>query len=96
MVDWDDPSKPLPRNGAGSLALVLGLIAVVFAFVPIVGEFVALPAALMAVVLGLVGMRRVEIGLATNGRQALTGSILGITSGFITFLIFAATLGPVQ
>ena len=93
MVDRDEPPKPLPRNGAGSLAVVMGICAVVFAFVPIVGEFVAVPASLMAVALGLVGLRRVEKGIATNSGQALAGSVLGIISGFIFFLVFAATSG---
>ena len=93
MVDRDDPPEPVPRNGAGSLALLMGMVAVVFAFVPIVGEFVAVPASLMAVAFGLVGLGRVDKGIATNGRQALTGSILGIISGFIFFLIFAASSG---
>lgn len=92
----EDPLKPLPRSGVGSFALVFGLVAVVFAFVPIVGEFVAAPAALLAIVLGLVGLWRVDRGIADNGRHALTGSFLGVLSGLIMFLIFAATVGPVN
>jgi hypothetical protein len=93
MVDRDEPPKPLPRNGAGSLAVVMGMCAIVFAFVPIVGEFVAVPASLMALALGLVGLWRVDRGIATNGRQAFMGSVLGIISIFIFFLVFAATSG---
>jgi hypothetical protein len=93
MVDRDEPQKPLPRNGAGSLAVVMGMCAMVFAFVPIVGEFVAVPASLMALALGLVGLWRVDRGIATNGRQAFMGSVLGIISIFIFFLVFAATSG---
>lgn len=81
----------LTRNGPGSTALVLGVVALVFAFVPIVGEFVAAPSALLAIVLGLVGLGRVEKGVATNGGQALAGSILGLAAGLILFLVFAAT-----
>jgi hypothetical protein len=93
MVDRDEPPKPLPRNGAGSLAVVMGMCAILFAFVPIVGEFVAVPASLMALALGLVGLWRVDRGIATNGRQAFMGSVLGIISIFIFFLVFAATSG---
>ena len=80
-----------PRNGAGSIALVMGVVALVFAFVPIIGEFIAAPSAVLAIVLGLIGLGRVEKGLATNGGQALAGSILGLIAGLILFLVFAAT-----
>ena len=93
MADEDQPSKPLPRNGAGSLAVVMGVCAVVFAFVPIVGEVVAVPASLTAVALGLVGLWRVDRGIATNGGQAFAGSVLGILAAFIFFLVLAATAG---
>lgn len=93
MVDRDEPAQPHPRNGAGRLAVVMGGCAIVFAFVPIVGEFVAVPASLTAIALGLVGLWRVDKGIATNGRQAFAGSALGIISGFIFFLVFAATSG---
>ncbi|HEX6339372.1 MAG TPA: hypothetical protein VFZ85_20635 [Jiangellaceae bacterium] len=93
MADRDVPPTPLPRNGAGSLAVVMGMCAVVFAFIPGVGEFVAVPASLMAIGLGLVGLWRVDKGIATNGGQAFAGSVLGIISGFIFFLVFAATSG---
>jgi hypothetical protein len=35
----------------------------------------------------------VDRGIATNGRQAFMGSVLGIISIFIFFLVFAATSG---
>jgi hypothetical protein len=35
----------------------------------------------------------VDKGIATNGGQALAGSVLGILSVFIFFLVFAATSG---
>ena len=95
-MSLEDPSQSAPRNGPGGAALLLGLIAVVFALIPIVGEFVAAPAALLAIVLGLVGLGRVDQGIATNGGQALAGSVLGVVAGFIVFLVMAATLGPAE
>jgi hypothetical protein len=91
-MSQEDP----PRNGLGSAALVLGLVALPFVFVPIIGEFVAAPAALLAIVLGLVGLGRVDRGIATNGGEALAGSILGLVSAFVMFLIIAATVGPAE
>jgi hypothetical protein len=95
-MSLEEPSQPPPRNGLGSTAFVAGVVAVVFAFVPIVGEFVAVPAAVLAIALGLVGFDRALRGIATNGREALVGSILGASSGVVLFLIFAATAGPVD
>lgn len=88
------PSKSPSRNGPGSAALVLGLVAVVFAVVPVIGDFVTIPSAVLAVVLGIVGLFRVENGIATNRGAALAGVILGFVSGFVTFLIIAATVTP--
>lgn len=89
MSPSDRPDQP--RNGAGSAALVSGIVAVIFAVVPVVGEFVALPAALAAIVLGGIGLGRIDKGTATNLTETLTGMILGVLSGLIIFLIIIAT-----
>jgi hypothetical protein len=62
--------------------------------VPIVGEFVAAPAGLLAVVFGLVGLGRVWQGVATNGGKAAAGSALGVVAGLVLALVLAATVGP--
>jgi tetrahydromethanopterin S-methyltransferase subunit C len=80
-----------PRNGAGELALGMGLVALAFSFFPIVGEFVAAPAAVLAVVAGSVGVRRADRGLATNPVPAWTGIGLGVAAGLMTLLVFVAT-----
>lgn len=92
-MTFDAPPQS-PRNGLGSFSLVLGLLAFVFAFFPIVGEYVAAPAAVLAIGLGLAGLRRVDKEIATNGRDALAGVVLGILSGFIIFLVYAASANP--
>jgi hypothetical protein len=93
-VDGEPATEPRPRNGLGGAALFTGVLALVFAFVPIVGEFVAAPASVLAIVLGLVGFNRAEKGLATDGGRALTGAVLGLVAGFVVFLVFIATMGP--
>lgn len=80
-----------PGNGLGSFSLAMGVVALVFSFVPVAGEFVAAPSAVLAIGLGLAGLSRAEKGLATNGGQALAGSMLGLVAAVIIFLIFAAT-----
>lgn len=84
------PWRPPERNGAGDAAFTLGVLAMVFVFVPLVGDFVTLPSALGAVVLGVVGIDRAERGLATNPRKALAGALLGVVSAFITFVTLVA------
>lgn len=84
------PWCPPERNGAGDAAFTLGVLATIFAFVPIVGDFIALPSALGAVVLGVVGIVRADRGVATNPGKALAGVLLGVISAFITFITIAA------
>ncbi|MCE0487270.1 hypothetical protein [Ornithinimicrobium sediminis] len=86
----DSPWRSSERNGAGDAAFTLGVLAMVFVFVPIVGDLVAVPSALAAVVLGAVGIVRAEQGLATNPGKALSGALLGVLSAFITFVTVAA------
>ncbi|GAA5107233.1 hypothetical protein GCM10023319_78700 [Nocardia iowensis] len=80
-----------PRNGVGVVALVAGIVSVVFAFVPIVGELVAAPTAVVALTCGWIGFVRADKGLATNPRDAVVGGALGMLSIFVMFLVFAAT-----
>jgi len=89
----DEAIVPAPRNQLGRAALMLGLLAWVFAFVPVVGELVAAPAALAAIVFGLLGLRRADQGVATNTGEAVTGVLLGTASGLVMLLVLAVTLG---
>ncbi len=62
------------RNGLGTAALVVGVLAVVAA-VTVVGGVVL---GLVAVVLGALGRGRVKRGQADNGGSALAGIVLGV------------------
>lgn len=90
MAQDNTPWRPPARNGAGDAAFTMGVLAMVFVFVPIVGDFVALPSAVGAVLLGVLGVVRAERGVATNPAKALTGALLGVVSAFITFVTLAA------
>ncbi|MBS9376274.1 hypothetical protein [Rhodococcus sp. B50] len=79
------------RNMVGSAALIAGIIAVVIAFVPLVGDLVTIPADGIAVVCGWTGVGRVEKGLASNQRDAVIGAGLGTAALFVVFLMFAAS-----
>lgn len=63
-----------PRNGTGTAALVLGIIGVVLACAYGVGTIVAV----IAIVLGAIGLKNVKKGVATNRGSALAGTILGV------------------
>ena len=72
------------------IALALGIVAVLSAFVPFFGAIVALPSGLAAVVLGLVGRSRArELG---GGGLALTGVITGAV-GILIALLWAVVAG---
>ncbi|HET9382322.1 MAG TPA: DUF4190 domain-containing protein [Streptomyces sp.] len=80
---------PLPSNGAGTAALVLGIISAAgFCLWPL-----AILVGLLAVIFGGVGRVKVTRGEATNGGQALAGlicgtvgTLLGIGFGLIVLL----------
>ncbi|WP_332112879.1 hypothetical protein [Rhodococcus ruber] len=84
-------SQSMFRDGAGSLALVAGIVAVICAFVPFVGDFVTIPAGIVAVISGWIGLGRAVEGDASNGREAVIGAALGGLGLFIVFLTFAAS-----
>ena len=71
------PRRLPPGNGLGTAGLVLGIIALVFAVIPIVGV-IAWFIWPVGLVLALIGFARVRSGEATNRGPALAGVI---TSG---------------
>jgi 2-polyprenyl-6-methoxyphenol hydroxylase-like FAD-dependent oxidoreductase len=67
------PMTPPPSNGMGTAALVLGVFAILLAFVPILG-FASYPLAVLGIVFGLVGLRRVSpVGLTLSLELAAQG-----------------------
>ena len=77
-------------NTPGRNSLVLGTLAIVGQFIPVVGGFLAGPIGLIAVVLGAVGLRRVEQGTATNFVQSLAGLALGAFAVLIILFFLVA------
>jgi hypothetical protein len=75
----------------GEISLIVGVVAVAFSFFPVAGELVAAPAAVLAVVLGAVGLGRVDRGVADNPVQAWGGVGMGVLAGLMTLLVFVAT-----
>ena len=68
---------PAPQNGLGTAALVLGILQF-FCLGPIGG--------ILALIMGRIGMKKAQQGLATNGGAAKAGFILGLI-GVILWVI---------
>ena len=86
------------RNGFGIAALILGILALLTAFIPVLGLFLAIPFGLAALVLGFLGRRRAKRGEASNGGLALAGLILGVLALVVTvaFTAFVLTRSEVR
>lgn len=68
---------PVPRNGLGTAALVLGIVGLAFTLVVFFFPFIGLVLGIAAVVLGVRGRGRARRQEATNGGAALAGIITG-------------------
>ncbi|MGW0856484.1 DUF4190 domain-containing protein [Streptomyces sp. NPDC002690] len=78
---------PVPANGMGVTALVLGIISICLFFM----WGVSIILGVLAVIFGILGRKRAQRGEANNGGQALTG----IITGAVGILVGAAFLGLV-
>lgn len=91
---YSGPAPAQPKNGLGTAALVLGIVGAVFAFIPVVGIFIAIPLAVLAVIFGVIGLVRASRTTATNKGPALSGAILGGVALVVTIamstLVFTA------
>ncbi|TWF75645.1 uncharacterized protein DUF4352 [Pseudonocardia hierapolitana] len=82
---------PAPQNGLGTAGFVLGLVGLLFSFIPLIG-IIAWPLVLLGVILSGIGLSRARNGRATN--MGLT--IAGVTCSAIGLLVcigYAAAFG---
>jgi hypothetical protein len=91
------PPAPVaaPKNGMGTAALVLGILAIVLAFIPILG-FASWPLSILGVIFGLVGVRRVGKRRATNKGVAVSGfvlSLIGLVLVIISTVMYVSAIG---
>ena len=86
-----------PKNGIGTAALALGMIAFVFIFIWIPPlNFYSWFVGLLAVIFGAIGLHRVRTGMATNRGAAAAGFFTGLASVVLPFLILLIMAeGPV-
>ena len=83
------PPPPQPvrrRNGAGTAALVVGIVSLVLA-VLVIFAVLAIPLGIIAAILGGIGMSRASKGQADNRGHALTGLITGLLAIVVAFAI---------
>lgn len=79
------PPVPTANNGPATTALVVGIIALMFCWVPLIGFLLAATAVTFAVV----GLRRVRDTHATGHGLSVAGLVLGVISGVIATIITA-------
>lgn len=60
-------------------------------FVPVIGEFIAVPAAVIGVGLGLAGIRRFETGHAVRVVPAAVGTVLSVCAVLAVVVVLVAT-----
>ena len=77
-----------PSNGLGVAALVLGIVALLFCWVPFLGGLVAL----IGLILGFIARGKVRRGQATNGGMALIGIILSVLALIVNIVIVAGVI----
>ena len=82
------PQGQPPRNGLGTAGFVLGLVGLVFSFVPIIG-IVAWPLVIVGLVLSIIGIARASSGKATNKGLAIAGAVLSVV-GLVICILYAA------
>ena len=75
-------------NGAGTAALAVGIIALLVSWIPFLGLILAL----VALVLGVVGLRKASRGQATNKNQAVAGVVTGGIALLIGVVVTAASI----
>ncbi|MEU8637800.1 DUF4190 domain-containing protein [Amycolatopsis sp. NPDC048633] len=79
------------KNGLGTAGFVLGLVGLVFAFIPIIGV-IAWPLVILGLIFGVVGTLRANRGQASNKGLAITAVVLSAL-GLVICVIWTAAFG---
>lgn len=75
-----------PSNGMGIAALVLGILALLGAWIPFV-NIISMLMAIAGIVLGVMALKKVKRGEATNRGMALTGLILSVVALVLSLIV---------
>jgi hypothetical protein len=79
------------KNGLGTAGFVLGLVGLIFAFIPLIGV-VAWPLVILGLIFGIVGTLRASRGQASNKGLAITAVVLSAL-GLVICIIWTAAFG---
>lgn len=77
-----------PRNGFGVTALVLGILGLLFSFIPFIGV-IAWPLVLLGLLFGVLGVVRASRGRADNRGVAIAGTVLSAI-GLVICVLYAS------
>ncbi|WP_037354624.1 DUF4190 domain-containing protein [Amycolatopsis orientalis] len=88
------PAPPAPpKNGLGTAGFVLGLIGLIFSFIPVVG-LVAWPLVILGIIFSALGFVRTRSGKATNKGLSIAGLVLSVI-GLVICIVWLATAAKV-
>jgi hypothetical protein len=82
------PPPPPPQNGFGTAGFVLGLLGLLFSFIPLIG-IIAWPLVLLGLVFAWVGLSRVRSGRANNRGLTIAGLVCALI-GLVMCILYAA------
>ena len=85
------PAPVQPSNGLGTAGFVVGLIGLLFSFLPVIGV-IAWPLVILGVIFSAVGISRANKGAATNKGLAIAGLTVSII-GLVICILWAAAFG---
>lgn len=88
VMPYQPPAPTPPQNGLGTAGFVLGLVGLLFSFIPIVGV-VAWPLVIVGLILGLLGLAKANRGQANNKGLAIAGIALSAV-GLVVCILWAA------
>ncbi|MFC4855752.1 MmpS family transport accessory protein [Actinophytocola glycyrrhizae] len=84
------PQQPVtrPSNGLGTSGFVLGVIGLVFSFIPLIGV-VAWPLVILGIIFSAVGIGKATNGRATNKGLAIAGLVVSVV-GLVVCVLWVA------
>lgn len=93
MTGPDTSSTPPapPRNSLGTAGFVLGLVGLLFSFLPLIGV-IAWPLVILGLIFSIIGIRRASAGAATNKGLTITGAVLSAI-GLVICIAWVGSFG---
>lgn len=85
------PAPARPSNGLGTAGFVVGLIGLLFSFLPLIGV-IAWPLVILGIIFSGIGISKAAKGVATNKGLAIAGLVVSIV-GLVFCILWAAAFG---